>query len=128
MGVLRCLIHNPRQGPLMAGCPFRYQTCWLLLFALLLLPSCSRTKTISEKYLTDSQIIGKSREELIRVYGWPDFIAKNVEYKAKAGPPKVAAEQWEYRRLVKDERGGSFFLEICCDRDGKAIYYDLRPI
>jgi hypothetical protein len=101
---------------------------WLLLLGLILLPACGKTRTVAEKQLKESQIIGKSRDEIIQLYGWPDFIGKNVDYKDKGGPPKVASESLEYRRLVKDESGGNVFFEIFCDKDGKAVHFDLRPV
>ena len=112
----------------MASAISRNRFGWLLLLALLFIPACGKTRTISEKQIKDAQLVGKPKNEILQMCGWPDFIGKNVDYKEKAGPPKVAAELLEYRRLIKDESGGYIFLEIYCDKEGKAVYYDLRPI
>jgi len=107
--------------------PFRWRWRRLLLFAvILLIPSCSGG-TFTEKQINDLKLIGQSREEVLRLFGRPDFIGKNIDYtdKGKAGPTRTAAEKWEYPHLVTNPAGGHIFLAIYFDKDGKVGYYEL---
>jgi hypothetical protein len=109
-------------------CLARNSLLCLFLSALSLIPACGKSRTLTEKQFKDAQLAGKPKDELMQLCGWPDFIAKNVEYRDKGGQPKVAAEMLEYRRLIRDEATGNFFLEVYCDKDGKVAAYELRPI